>query len=495
MEKNMFMKTNIILIAATAAFISGCMVGPKYSRPETAAQTPSGYYQAGQNIQDVNALGIVDSWWLRFGDKKTTQLVLKALQYNYDLKAATARILQAEAALIKSRGAQMPQISASFDRTMTRSDLGAPGVDLVPGSSVIKDRTYTTQFNISYMVDFFGKLKRTERAVWQDLLATQASKQTLVNSLIAAVINARITIATLQNELDIARANTSSRQKTLEIVERRYRKGLVSPVDVRLARENLAASKSSELALELAVIQAQLALDVLLGQRPGSSKELPQTLPDLPDLEPVPIGIPAALLDRRPDLMAAEHALRASNERLGVSIAQLYPDLNFIAGDGWRSGTSDSMYPDSAYVYSFVFNAVQPIFAGGQLQAQVDASKAVFQELAANYAGAVLVAMKEVEDALVTEQKLQEQLEEVQFRFTEAKAAEDLSRDRYQQGVSNLLLVLESERRRRIAENELALLKGRLWTNRVDLFLALGGDWQTETQLADNKENNYEANR
>jgi outer membrane protein TolC len=262
-----------------------------------------------------------------------------------------------------------------------------------------------------------------------------------------------------------------------------------------LARENLAASKSTEPAFELSIIQAQFALDVLLGQRPGSSQELERTLPDLPDLEPVPVGIPASLLDRRPDLRVAEHALKAANERIGVSIAQLYPDLNFIAGVGWRSGTSDSMYPDSAYVYSTVLSAVQPIFTGGQLQAQVDATEAIFQELAAGYAGAVLVAMKEVEDALVAEQKLQERLKEVQFRFEEANAAEELSRDRYQQGVSSLLLVLESERRRRIAETELALLKGRLWANRVSLFLALGGDWQTETLLADNKENNYEANR
>jgi multidrug efflux system outer membrane protein len=467
------------------------MVGPKYTRPETAAETPSGYNETGQNIQDVNMLASTDTWWLRFGDKTTSELVQKALEYNYDLKAASARVMQAEAALVQSKGAQLPQVSASFDRTMTRSDMS----DLVPGSGVTKDRTYATQFNISYVLDLFGKLKHSERAAWQGLLATQASEQTVVNSLIASVVNARITIATLQNELDIAKANSASRQKTLEIVERRYRKGLASPVEVRLARENLAASKSTEPALELSIIQAQYALDVLLGQRPGSNKELERTLPDLPDLEPVPVGIPASLLDRRPDLRAAEHALKAANERIGVSIAQLYPDLNFIAGVGWRSGTSESMFPDSAYVYSTVFSAVQPIFTGGQLQAQVDATEAIFQELAAGYAGAVLVAMKEVEDSLVAEQKLQEQLKEVQFRFEEAKAAEDLSRDRYQQGVSPLLLVLESERRRRIAETELALLKGRLWANRVSLFLALGGDWQTETLLADNKENNYETNR
>jgi multidrug efflux system outer membrane protein len=491
MGNMIILKMQVVLIVAAVALISGCMVGPKYNRPETAAEKPSGYYQAGQNIQDVNMLAATDTWWLRFGDETTTQLVKKALENNYDLKAASARVLQAEAAFIQRKGAQLPQVSASFDRTMTRSDMS----DLVPGSGVTKDRTYATQFNISYVLDLFGKLKHSERAAWQDLLATQASKQTVVHSLIAAVINTRITIATLQNELDVAMANTASRQKTLEIVERRYRKGLASPVEVRLARENLAASKSTEPAFELSIIQAQFALDVLLGQRPGSSQELERTLPDLPDLEPVPVGIPAALLDRRPDLRIAEHSLKAANERIGVSIAQLYPDLNFIAGVGWRSGTSDSMYPDSAYVYSTVFSAVQPIFTGGQLQAQVDATEAIFQELAAGYAGAVLVAMKEVEDALVAEQKLQQQLKEVQIRFEEAKAAEELSRDRYQQGVSPLLLVLESERRRRIAETELALLKGRLWANRVNLFLALGGDWQTETLLADNKENNYEANK
>ncbi|MHC5075971.1 MAG: efflux transporter outer membrane subunit [Planctomycetota bacterium] len=483
MKENIFKYLVTLIISLAASLIPGCLVGPEYNRPENEAKLEDKFFQAGQNIQDVNMLEATDTWWLRFGDETTTQLVQKALQNNYDLKAASARVLQAEAALVQSKGAQMPQVSASFDRSMTRSDTS----DLVPGSGVTKDRTYTTQFNISYALDLFGKLKHTERAAWEDLLSTQASKQTVVNSLIAAVVNTRISIATLQNQLDIAKANTASRQKTLQIVERRYRKGLVSPVEVRLARENLAASKSTEPAIELSVTQAQYALDVLLSQRPGSSQELKRTLPGLPDLEPVPIGIPAALLDRRPDLRAAEHALRAANERVGVSIAQLYPDLNFIAGLGWRSGTSDSMYPDSAYVYSTVFSAVQPIFAGGQLQAQVDATKAIFQELAADYAGAVLVAMKEVEDALVAEQKLQQQLKEVQFRFEEASAAEELSRDRYQQGVSSLLLVLESERRRRIAETEMALLKGRLWTNRVSLFLALGGDWQSETLLADNQ--------
>jgi len=124
----------------------------------------------------------------------------------------------------------------------------------------------------------------------------------------------------------------------------------------------------------------------------------------------------------------------------------------------------------------------QPIFKGGQIRAQIDAAKARYAELAANYAGTVLVAMREVEDALVSEQMLQNQLQHTELRFREATAAEELSRQRYQQGLSGFLVVLETERRRRIAEEQLTILKGQIWTTRVNLYLALGGDWNEQEE-------------
>ena len=150
-------------------------------------------------------------------------------------------------------------------------------------------------------MDFFGKLRHSERSAWASFLATEAGQQALTNAIISSVIKARIDISTIQHQLSIARATTQSRQRTLEIVERRYEQGLVGPVDVRLARENLAASKAIEPELESMLIKAHHGLDVLLARRPGSSSELPETLPELPKLEAVNIGIPAALLDRRPD--------------------------------------------------------------------------------------------------------------------------------------------------------------------------------------------------
>lgn len=457
--------------------LPGCMVGPKYSRPETAADTEEGYYYAGKHGQDVNDLPEIDRWWKRFGDDTTSELVQRALEQNYDLKAAAARVLQAQAALAESKGRRLPDITYNFLGSRDKRT-----INFGTGRFSALTTTYSQDFTANYVLDLFGKLKHAERASWEDLLSTKADEQALINTLIASVIRTRVNIATIQRRLNIARAITESRQETLDIVERRYNQGLTSPLDVRLARENLASAKAAEPRIELSLIEAQTGLDTLLGRRPGSSRILPETLPDLPDLEPVPVGLPASLLDRRPDLVAAEAGLRAANERTGVSVAQLYPDLTLTGAYGRTSDRFRDLWISETEVYSAIFRLAQPIFKGGQLRAQVDASKARFAELAANYAGAVLGALKEVEDALIGEELLQAELKETRTTLSEATAAEALARSRYQLGLEKIITVLESERRRRNAENALAILKGQIWTTRVNLFLALGGDWVTEPQ-------------
>jgi len=460
----------------------GCMVGPDYSRPETAADSSDGYFHAGANNEDVNDFAEIDRWWERFGDPATAELVNEAIKNNYSLKAAAARVLQAQAGLAEIRGLQLPDVTYGLNRDRSKRSFNFGGLG-GGGRFSVMSTTWSQDISVIYILDLFGKLKRSERAAWAEMLAAEANEQALINSMIATVINARVNIATIQRRLDIARANTESRQQTLEIVERRYGQGLVGPVDIRLARENLAASKSLEPAIELSLITARHALDVLLARRPGSSDELPRTLADLPDLEPVPIGLPAFLLDRRPDVRAAEFSLRAANERIGVSIARLYPDLTLTGTYGFSADTVEEIFQqDETEMYSAISRLAQPIFKGGQIRAQIDTAEARFAELAANYAGVVLTAMREVEDALVSERMLQSQFEYVRVRLREAKAAESLSKQRYQRGVEAILTVLESERRRRIAEEELTILTGRLWTTRVNLFLALGGDWNYQEQ-------------
>jgi NodT family efflux transporter outer membrane factor (OMF) lipoprotein len=473
-----------LLFALSITMFAGCMVGPKYYRPETAADTSEGYFHHGEHRQDINDFADVDRWWQRFGDQTTMLLVREALENNYNLKAAAARVLQARAGLAEVRGRQLPEVSYNLSRDRSKRSFNFGG----GGRFSVMSTTFAQDVSIAYILDLFGKLRHSERAAWADMLAAESNEQTLINSMIATVIKARVDIATIQRRLAIAKANTESRRNTLEIVERRYGEGLVGPVDVRLARENLEASKAAEPAIELSLITAQHALDVVLARRPGASEPLPETLADLPDLESVPIGLPASLLDRRPDVVAAELSLKAANEQIGVSIAQLYPDLTLTANVGRSADRWRDIWIDETEIYSAILRLAQPIFKGGQLLARIDAAEARYTELAANYANTVLTALKEVEDALITEQLLQVQLKHVQIRLTEALAAENLSRQRYQRGVEGILTVLESERRRRMAEDELAILKGRIWTTRVNLFLALGGDWdyqeQSEEQVA-----------
>lgn len=470
----------LLICASVAVLATGCMVGPKYERPKTAADTNDGYFNADEHITDVNDFGDAGMWWQRFGDPMTATLVRQMLESNYDLKASAARVLQAQAALAQAHGGRLPDVfyGLNRDRSKVSFNLGALG----GGRFNFMNTTWSQNISVAYIVDFFGKLRHAERAAWAQLLAAEANEQALTNSMIATVIVARADIAMLQQRLIIARSNTKSRRETVRIVERRYDQGLVGPVDVRLARENLEASLAQEPSVELSLMQAHHALDVLLGRRPGSSEQLPGALDELPNLEPVRIGLPAALLDRRPDVKAAELLVRAANEQIGVSVAQLYPDLILVANYGASADRWRDIWEHFSETYSATIGLSQPIFTGGRLRAQVDASEARHAELVANYAGTVLTAMREVEDALVTERMLQEEHKHTELRFKEAQAAESLSQERYQRGVDSILTVLESERRRRISEELLVILKTRIWTTRVNLHLALGGDWNDQEQ-------------
>ena len=479
MNRTVVTTITYILIASVLA---GCTVGPKYARPPTEADTPDSFFNLGKNNQDPNELTKNENWWRHFGDPVTSKLVSQALTNNYNLKAAAARVMQARQRLAQTKGRQLPDVTYNFSRSRNKTSFNFGGIG-GGGRFQNLSTTYTQDLSVVYILDLFGKLKHSEKAAWADMLAAQANEQALVNSMIALVINTRVDIATIQRRLDIASANTESRRKTVEIVERRYKQGLVGPVDVRLARENLAAAKTLEPGIKLSLITAHNALDVLLALRPGTSPNLPQTLADLPDLESVPVGLPASLLDRRPYVRAAELALRAANERVGVSIAQLYPDLTLTGNYGFTGDHFEDMFMREAEIYSAIFRVAQPIFKGGQLRAQVRDAEARYAELAADYSDTVLTALKEVEDALASEQMLQTQLNYAKNQLIEAQAAENLSRQRYQRGVEGILTVLETERRRRIAEELLAILKGQIWTTRINLFLALGGDWTQQEQI------------
>jgi multidrug efflux system outer membrane protein len=477
---------------------AGCTVGPKYKRAETPADRVDRFANAPRRTPDADEIERPDRWWERFGDATTGDLVRKALEQNYDLQAGAARVLQAQAALEQARGQRLP--AAAYNLTGDRSkrffNFGSGDMELPPpfdqlGSAFSPvTTTWSQSISVTYVMDLFGKLRHAQRAAWATLLASDTSQRAVTNSVIASVIEARVNIATLQRRLDIAQGNIKSWERTAEVTERRYNEGLIGPLAARLARTNLETARAQEPALRISLATAANALDVLLAQPPGASPSLPATLPDLPELEAVPVSVPAALLDRRPDVRSAEFQLMVANERVGISVAQLYPDLALTGSYGFSGTTWNDIWKANAQseIYSTIMSFSAPIFQGGQLRAQVRAAKARFTELASVYAGTVLTAMREVEDALISERLLQEQLEHATLRVREAQAGEELARQRYEQGIENILTLLESQRERRLAEDMLAILKGQIWIARVRLHLALGGDWgrleKSEKQVA-----------
>ena len=456
--------------------ISGCMVGPEYNRPTTAIDDTGVFENQPEQWKTNEQTESIGHWWERFGDAYLNEAVSEALANNNDLRTAAWRVMENQALLAQSFGARLPVISYEANRTEQ---------SLVPR----RDKTinFDHDLTIVWVADLFGKLRRTERAAINDLLGQEETQKALVHSIIAQTVKSRIEISTQQRLVDIATRNMDSRKNTLEIVERRYNSGLVMSLDLHQAKENYAAAAATKPGTKQNLELAMHTLDVLLGRRAGTGQMPTDMLPEIERLEPVPMGLPISLLDRRPDVKAAERQLEAATERVGVSIAELYPDLTFTGIVGTTGSKHQPSLDPANIIYSGIASLATPVFAGGQLREGVKAAKARAEQAASNYAETVLNAIREVEDAMVKEKYLTESVGLLKVRVDEAMKAENLARDRYSKGVESLLTVLDTERRRISAENELASAIKNLYNARVDLYLAIGGDWEVSYEIVSSK--------
>jgi multidrug efflux system outer membrane protein len=459
--------------SAVLVLAAACTLGPEPERPMTAADGAERFVHASE--ASAAPLPAVSAWWREFGDPTTSELVEEALAGNTDLRVMAARVLEAEASLRRAGGARLPQMGYGAAASKQKVSFVLPEI----GRRNIDSTTYSYTFNVAWQTDLFGRLRRTQQSAWAGLLAEESAREAVLHSVVAGVVRARVLVATAERALEVNRQIAASWEATLRTVERRYRAGIADAVDLYLARENLSSARASEAVIAGTLQQARLALDVLVGRRPGSGSALPDTLPELPELEPVPLGLPAQLLDRRPDLRQAEMQLAAATYGVGAAIAGLYPDLSLTGSAGESGDRIDDLDLES-FVFNIVANLTGPLFSGGQRRAEVEAARARAEQAAAVYAGAVLEALREVEDALVLGEASARNHEFTSARVAEARAADRLAKERYQRGVTPLTTVLETERRLRLAEQAMIAATSDVWSSRIDLFLALGGDWGTD---------------
>ena len=492
------------LVLLTPLAVAGCMAGPEPARPEVPFDLGGPYAAAGE-AGDAH-LGYA-GWWRGFGDPATERVAEAALLGNLDLRAAAARVRQSRAVLAQAYGARFPAVGASltgsgrgtsdtgggagFFPTGTGGGDAGPGAgdpggagaggtgDQALGFPTQDDfvETYDLSANVAWQLDLFGRLRRLQQAATLDYAATATDRLALAHSVVASAIRSRVAIGTLGQRVALAEGNLASLRETLRVVKDRYAAGVGDPVELRLARANVANARATLPPLRAQLAVERHALAVLLGRRVADVADLPATLPPLPELPLPPVGLPAALLDRRPDLLASEFRARAQQARIGAAVADLFPDVTLSASAGLASNDVGDLLDTDSFVYTLVGSIAQPIFQGGQLRARVRQTEAAADEAAADYAGLVLTAFREVNDALVRESNGREEVAASAEALRESRAAEELARERYSRGVGNLLSVFEAERNRRSAEERLALARQGVWDARVNLHLALGGDW------------------
>ena len=456
------------LALTTYFFLYGCInLGPDYERPDLGIEVPESY-ELGPAAEQ--SLEVEDRWWKIYKDRELNQLVDDALKYNWDIKQAAARILELRARYVQVRSAQLPTVDAGGLRERREVDGGSSR------SNFLVD-TYRLSAVGSFEVDLWSRLQKASQAAWEDILAEEENRRTVAQAVVADTIALYLNMEAVERRLHISEQSIDAFRKSLQFVQIRYRRGLISVLDVRQASRVLAGAETlvPQFEQDLGIIQQQLS--VLLGRYPETSA--PRRQPDdyYTLLPPVPPGLPSDLLMRRPDLRAAEARLKSLNDQVGVAKAARLPRITLTGEYGVSSDVLNKMVRNESIIWSLAAGIVQPVFDAGRLKAGQRAAEARYEQGVAEYVKAVLEAFGDVERALLTrEQQLDRREREVTF-LTEARATQRVAQNRYLKGLVDYLDVLNAQITRFQAEDSLVLVDLTLYRNRAALHRALGGSW------------------
>ncbi len=460
----------LICLGAIAAAATACRVGPTYARPEVGA--PHDYRDANANLAGTP---FGDERWSEvFRDTALQNLVRRALAANYDVRIAAARVLQASAQLAITRADQFPVVAADASAARERlPETNRGGLD-VPASS---DNVFHLGATASWEADFWGKLRNATDAQRANLLGAEWGERAVLVSVVSLVSEGYFTLRELDLTLDIAQRTLTAREESLKLTRLQEEHGTVSMLDVRQAEQLVHIAASVITDTQRRISQQENAISVLLGQNPGP---VPRglALVDQPEPTEVPAGLPSALLERRPDILQAEMALVAANARIGVAKAALYPDIALTASGGVESQALSRLFSGPAVLWNVGANAVQQIFNGGKLKAEVRLSEAQQLELVYTYRETVQRAFREVSDALVGYRRTRELRAQLTQLVAATEDAVRLSNLRYQGGAASYIEVLTSQTSFFNAELELAQARLNELLALVQLYAALGGGWQ-----------------
>ncbi len=470
-------------ILAALIFSAGCLkVGPDYARPKLDQPAPAGYQHAGALSGKYQGR---DQWWKEFGDERLSALVEEALRRNLDIKKAAARVLEYRAQFVEAKAPQYPTLGLEGKGSKSQSAISNPDLP-----AILQQSRRTEQYNLaaaaSYEIDLWGRLARLEEAARGDLLSVEENRRTVIHTIVAGVVSSYLAMEALERRLSVLDKSLEAYLNSLESVEIRYRRGLVSILDYQQARRALAQAKADLPQLRLDLGKEQQKLMVLLGRYPQTTPARALSEDYFPNLSPVPAGLPSELLLQRPDLQAAEAKLVALSARIGVAKAARFPAIKLTGSLGYSTTALDNLFSPASELWNLAGGITAPIFRGGELQARQRAAEARYDQGVADYAKAVLEAFQEVEGSLLARKELMQRRDLVREALVEARATQDTAESRYQRGLTDYLRVLEAMQTRYKLEETLVLVELAILTNRVTLHRALGGGW--DQALAMSKE-------
>jgi NodT family efflux transporter outer membrane factor (OMF) lipoprotein len=462
----------IHLSVISALFLAGCKVGPNYKRPDVALQS-RWTTSASTELSVVYDASPPPAWWTTLDDPTLNSLVQRACRGNLSVSIAKSRIQGARAQRSVAAGGLLPSAGASGSFTFNRAH--GPLSPVNTGDY----QFYTAGFDAIWEADMFGGVRRSVEAAEADLQAQQDARRGVLVSLVAEVSRNYVELRTAQKRLIIAKTNIQTQNESLDVARRLNAAGIVSDLDVTRAQAELTQSQSDVPALEIRERTGIHQLGILLGEAPLALVTELQAVGPIPaPARRVPIGLPSELLRRRPDVRQVERQLAAATARIGVAEADLYPKLTLTGNVGFGAEQ-----PGSVFNWSNRYVSVGPgvrweLFQGGRILANIEAHKAIRQEMLDQYRLTILTALREVEDALTAFNRRQQQFNLLSKSVESSRESVRIASERYAGGAIDYLSLLDAQRALLKAEDAMVTSQGEITLNVIALYKAIGGGWE-----------------
>ena len=450
--------------------LAGCAVGPDYKRPDVPVSSTFKELEGWRDARPQDDLPR-GQWWSVFGDAELDRLLARIEVSNQNVRAAEARVRQARSVTDQARSAFFPPINANASGVRSK----APSLSNSPSFATGAVNTWNANLATSWELDFWGKLRRTLEASDASWQASDAQLEAAKLSARASLAQAYFNLRAAESTQKLLQDTVAAYQKSLDLTQNRYNAGVAARVDVVQAEVQLKSAQAQLIDIGVDRATFEHAIAILVGDAPAnfSLASAPLTL----KMPSIPVGMPSTLLERRPDVAAAERNAASANAKIGIAKAAMFPSLTLSGTVGYRSSVLADLFSAPSRLWSLGAAATAPLFDAGLRRAQTDQAIAVYDEQVATYRQTVLIAFQEVEDNLATLRILDEEARIQDEVVAGARRALELTLNQYQAGVVSYLNVITAQATLLTNERAAANILNRRLTASVLLVKALGGGW------------------